>query len=161
MVPTQDTGFQVININDDFTAGHLNSPHKIPNNLWTLFEKNRDVVEEKEDVYSTEVSGPRTDTPEETNTEGFNVASIMSYAMPDSTPTHPQLVIIEDLDKPSDHESEVLVLETEELEEGEQQEQQYRKGPKSFDLNVPDVQNLEQGEVKVHSFGVEQVVPFR
>ena len=87
----------MININQP--SHSVASPHKIPTSLWTLYEKARGSEDDKE---ATEAA---TETvTEELNTEGFNVASIMSYAMPEDSEE-----VVQDLPKPSDHESEVLV----------------------------------------------------
>ena len=75
------------------------SAHKIPNSLWSTFEKSRD-TEQAED-----------------NTEGYKEASIMSYSTPANNNTKADHVVAE-LPKPSKHESEVLVEKLERVTGG-------------------------------------------
>merc|ERR1712024_359467 len=35
------------------------------------------------------------------------------------------------------------------------------KVPKAFDFNLPAAQSVESGQIKIHSFGVEQIIPLR
>ena len=85
------------------------------------------------------------------------MASIMSYSTPDQNSNASafpvEIVEIDDLPKPSEHESEVLVIE-EYVEEAE-------KVPKAFNFNLPGVQSVDHGNVQIHSFGVEQLIPLR
>ena len=150
--------------------------HKIPTNLWSSFEKSRDDLPSETTTESIEYDEIEpvpeeipsvTDVideditvdlePEENNTEGFNVASIMSYSMPDENSNASafpvEVVEIDDLPKPSEHESEVLVIE--EYDEASQ------KVPKAFNFNLPDVQSVDHGNIQIHSFGVEQLIPLR
>merc|ERR1712209_154550 len=70
------------------------SAHKIPNSLWSSFEKSRD---------------KNTDT-EEDNTEGYHEASIMSYSTSgNNNNSSAENQVVAELPKPSKHESELLV----------------------------------------------------
>ena len=73
------------------------SAHKIPNSLWSTFEKTRE-------------------TEQEDNTEGYKEASIMSYSTPANNTTKDHVVA--ELPKPSKHESEVLVEKVERVTGG-------------------------------------------
>merc|ERR1711881_804064 len=144
--------------------------HKIPTNLWSSFEKSRDdlpsetTTESADDDEIEPVPVPEeipsvTEVideditvdlePEENNTEGFNVASIMSYSTPDQNSNASafpvEIVEINDLPKPSEHESEVLVIE--EYDESSEK--------------VPKAQSVDNENVQIQSFGVEQVIPLR
>merc|ERR1719309_580639 len=150
--------------------------HKIPTNLWSTFEKSRDdfpgekttesaeydeiepVPEEIPSV--TEVIDEDITVnlePEENNTEGFNVASIMSYSTPDhnsNASAFPvEIIEIDDLPKPSEHESEVLVIE--------EYDESSEKVPKAFNFNAPSTQTIDNENLQVQTFGIEQVIPLR
>merc|ERR1711881_601422 len=152
--------------------------HKIPTNLWSSFEKSRDdlpsetTTESADDDEIEPVPVPEeipsvTEVideditvdlePEENNTEGFNVASIMSYSTPDQNSNASafpvEIVEINDLPKPSEHESEVLVIE--------EYDESSEKVPKAFNFNLPNAQSVDNENVQIQSFGVEQVIPLR
>jgi len=152
--------------------------HKIPTNLWSSFEKSRDDLpsetttesgeyDEIEPVPVPEEIPSVTEVideditvdlePEENNTEGFNVASIMSYSTPDQNSNASafpiEIVEINDLPKPSEHESEVLVIE--------EYDESSEKVPKAFNFNHPNAQSVDNENVQIQSFGVEQVIPLR
>ena len=81
----------------------------------------------------------------------------MSYSTPDQNSNASafpiEIVEINDLPKPSEHESEVLVIEEyDELSE---------KVPKAFNFNHPNAQSVDNENVQIQSFGVEQVIPLR
>jgi len=152
--------------------------HKIPTNLWSSFEKSRDDLpsetttesgeyDEIEPVPVPEEIPSVTEVideditvdlePEENNTEGFNVASIMSYSTPDQNSNASafpiEIVEINDLPKPSEHESEVLVIE--------EYDESAEKVPKAFNFNHPNAQSIDNDNVQIQNFGVEQVIPLR
>lgn len=157
--PTPTSRFEVINIDDENAAEHFYSPHKIPNNLWSVFERNRGVEE------TVPTLTPESETElstEEIVSSGLNAAGIMTYdAVSEDEPTLAgEIVEIDDLPKPSEHESEVLVIERV-SETEENQNESGRKDPKSFEFNLPWVQSVDQDEVKVQSLGAEQIIPLR
>merc|ERR1719474_1989802 len=178
---SRETGYEVINLNtnkdNQFTnhkqvgqgGGPLDSPHKIPNSLWSVFDKSR-----HEDSTTT-TSTTSTTHSDEVNTEGFSLASTTSYAMPESSDgkndeskehdtVHKEIVEIDDLPKPSSHESEVLVIErlvgnSRNNSISNSSSSNSRLVPKSFELG--GVAQAEHGTVKVHTFGAEQLPPVR
>ncbi len=156
--PTPTSRFEVINIDDENASEHFYSPHKIPNNLWSVFERNRGVEE------TVPTLTPESETElstEEIVASGLDVAGVMTYDVSEAEPTlDGELVEIDDLPKPSEHESEVLVIERV-SETEENQNESGRKDPKSFEFNLPGVQSVDQEGVKVHSFGAEQIIPLR
>ena len=80
------------------------SAHKVPNSLWSTFEKSRDTpTTTSKDPVVVELSD---------NTE----AGVMSYTTPDNTN---ETKVIKELPKPSEHESEVLVENKVALKENE------------------------------------------
>merc|ERR1712106_806948 len=176
-IVTQTTTAPVESTSEDVKttekAYESSGAHKIPTNLWSSFEKSRDdlpsetttegaeydeiepvpeeipsVTEEIDEELAVDLE------PEENNTEGFNVASIMSYSTPDQNSNASafpvEIVEIDDLPKPSEHESEVLVIE--------EYDESSEKVPKAFNFNLPNVNNE---NVQVQNFGVEQVIPLR
>lgn len=108
------TSLEIINID----RKPFDSPHKIPTNLWSAFERNRG--NSAAAVETSAASRPRQPESADINDEGLSIASIMSYTMPkDNNKTAAaaaaggkvEIVEIDELPKPSEHESEVLVVE--------------------------------------------------
>merc|ERR1712123_7851 len=176
-IVTQTTTAPVESTSEDVKttekAYESSGAHKIPTNLWSSFEKSRDDLPSETTTESAEYDEIEpvpeeipsvTEVidedfavdlePEENNTEGFNVASIMSYSTPDQNSNASafpvEIVEIDDLPKPSEHESEVLVIE--------EYDESSEKVPKAFNFNLPNVNNE---NVQVQNFGVEQVIPLR
>jgi len=131
--------------------------HKVPHKLWSSFEKSldelpRETTTSQSISRSDDVTDETSVEPEERNTEGYSVASIMSYSTPDENSNAtaiPVVEIVDDLPKPSEHQSEVVVVDTYD---------DSRKVPKSFSFPQTDKQ-AETGNIQIHTFGVEQVVP--
>merc|ERR1712243_333357 len=74
------------------------SAHKVPNNLWSSFEKNRDSV--------TTTKSPEAAVEVQQETDEVSTSdNVMSYTNVGNNSTK----IIQELPKPSSHESEVLV----------------------------------------------------
>lgn len=160
---TDATGFEVIHIgppaaaattdNTAPTAEPLNSAHKIPNSLWSVFENSRE--------------------QEEASTAAAAVASATAAATAaEEAATSSNVVVVktEDLPKPDEHTSEVLLIEevptevsssssssdlVDEIIE-EVEDEDGHKLPKAFDFGLlADAQSV-VGDVQIHSFGLEQ-----
>jgi len=165
------SGFEVIHIGKPTTDPSEeplnNSAHKIPNSLWTAFEHSREHEDETASpAVSTNPQEATEDTEEAGTEDGLNLAGLMSFMTPhheeEEHVVHPTIIDIEDLPKPDEHTSEVLLIE--ELsgyEEDNETEAGGHKLPKAFDFGLPDVQGVESGDVQIHAFGLEQPSPLR
>jgi hypothetical protein len=67
-----------------------------------------------------------------------------------------KIVEVTELPKPSKNVSELLIIE--EAATTIAPVDKHIKGPKAFDFNLPAVQNIDNGHIQIHSFGVEQVI---
>ena len=176
VAPTHQTRFEIINIDGEDSAEHFFSPHKIPNNLWSVFEKSRGV--EDTAIFSEKSELEPTSTPELTFSSTFDsestpeaeklapagsiVAGITTYDLSEAEPTVPgEIIEVDDLPKPSEQESELLVITRIPQEEEEEENESGKKDPKSFDFNQPGAQSVDPDDVKAHSFGAEQINPLR
>lgn len=178
-----EDGFEVIHIGKPATQASptaasseeepLNSAHKIPTSLWTAFENSRELEKEKKEDEDRLATSTTT-----TNLSGSSASASEEDEDGQSLIQQATIIDIEDLPKPDEHTSEVLLIEeipSEALEEeeadneteigGEQEEEEDggdHKLPKSFDFGPPDVQAVvdgSSGDVQIHSFGLEQTSP--
>ena len=151
----------------DATEKTYETAHKIPGKLWSAYEISREATTEEIEIEPVPEVTPLKELDEETsveterdeiNTEGLNLASIMSYSMPDENSNAtalPGVVDIEDLPKPNDHESEVLVIE--QVPESVTNDPRFHKVPKAIDFHHAE----EKGQVESHTFGAEHLIPLR
>lgn len=168
-------------LEESATARIYPSPHKVPTDLWSAYQDSHETthtptttdnkqetelgsgdypeIEPLPEETPSETTTEGTDNDhesEESQTEGLSVASIMSYLMPANATGNssdpPQLVE----DKTIKSET-VATDETTTAEPVEKRE----KVPKAFDFNLPAAQSVESGQIKIHSFGVEQIIPLR
>merc|ERR1712088_667998 len=152
----------------DATEKTYETAHKIPGKLWSAYEISREATTEEIEIEPVPEVTPLKELDEETsadaerdeiNTEGLNLASIMSYSMPDENSNAtalPGIVDIEELPKPNDHESEVLVVE--QVPESATNDPRFHKVPKAIDFHH---QAEEKGQVESHTFGTEHLIPLR
>jgi hypothetical protein len=174
-LPTDATGFEVIHIglpgstsviaDVSSTVEPLNSAHKIPNSLWSVFENSRE--QERGEASTTTAAVAAAATGESVVAANTEVAAAAG---------HVTIVDVEELPKPDEHTSEVLLIEeivpgvTQEEsaesnnvetddeavdDEEEEEEGEGHKLPKAFDFGLPDLQTV-VGDVQIHSFGLEQ-----
>ena len=151
----------------DVTEKTYETAHKVPGKLWSAYEISREATTEEIEIEPVPEVTPLKELDEETsvnterdeiNTEGLNLASIMSYSMPDENSNAtalPGIVDIEELPKPNDHESEVLVVE--QVPESATNDPRFHKLPKAIDLHHPE----EKSQAESHTFGAEHLVPLR
>jgi len=151
----------------DVTEKTYETAHKVPGKLWSAYEISREATTEEIEIEPVPEVTPLKELDEETsvnterdeiNTEGLNLASIMSYSMPDENSNAtalPGIVEIEELPKPNDHESEVLVVE--QVPESATNDPRFHKLPKAIDLHHPE----EKSQAESHTFGAEHLVPLR
>jgi hypothetical protein len=120
--------------------------HKVPGRLWSAYEISRhsgettteeieiEPVPERSAELDEEISVDG--EHDEINTEGFNLASIMSYSMPDENSNAtalPGIIKIDDLPKANEHESQVLVIE--QVPESATNDPVLHKLPKAIDFS--------------------------
>merc|ERR1719178_344583 len=127
----------------DVTEKTYETAHKIPGKLWSAYEISREATTEEIEIEPVPEVTPLKELDEETsadterdeiNTEGLNLASIMSYSMPDENSNAtalPGVVEVEDLPKPSENESEVLVIE--QVPESVTNDPRFHKVPKALE----------------------------
>jgi len=151
----------------DVTEKTYETAHKVPGKLWSAYEISREATTEEIEIEPVPEVTPLKELDEETsvnterdeiNTEGLNLASIMSYSMPDENSNAtalPGIVEIEELPKPNDHESEVLIVE--QVPESATNDPKFHKLPKAIDLHHPE----EKSQAESHTFGAEHLVPLR
>merc|ERR1712223_2111493 len=151
----------------DVTEKTYETAHKVPGKLWSAYEISREATTEEIEIEPVPEVTPLKELDEETsvnterdeiNTEGLNLASIMSYSMPDENSNAtalPGIVEIEELPKPNGHESEVLVVE--QVPESATNDPRFHKLPKAIDLHHPE----EKSQAESHTFGAEHLVPLR
>ena len=127
--------------------------HRIPGKLWSAYEISRqggkvhETTTEEIEIEPVPETAPHQPEEldeeisvdiehEEINTEGFNLASIMSYSMPDENSNAtalPGIVEIDDLPKPNEHQSQVLIIE--EIPESATNDPTFHKLPKAIDFS--------------------------
>ena len=127
----------------DVTEKTYETAHKIPGKLWSAYEISREATTEEIEIEPVPEVTPLEELDEETspdterddiNTEGLNLASIMSYSMPDENSNAtalPGIVDVEELPKPSENESEVLVIE--QVPESVTNNPRFHKVPKALE----------------------------
>merc|ERR1711953_1518838 len=127
----------------DVTEKTFETAHKIPGKLWSAYEISREATTEEIEIEPVPEVTPLKELDEETsvdterddiNTEGLNLASIMSYSMPDENSNAtalPGIVDVEELPKPSENESEVLVIE--QVPESVTNNPRFHKVPKALE----------------------------
>ena len=106
---------------------------QVPTSLWSVYQKNKE--SKKKAAAATPILVDiveETIAEEESNTEGLNVASIMSYATPEDTND-------DDNDNDDDNSKAYIQLGS--------------KVPKVFTYSQPSLPTF--GEIKIHSFGKE------
>jgi hypothetical protein len=152
----------------DVTEKTYETAHKIPGKLWSAYEISREATTEEIEIEPVPEVTPLKELDEETsvdterdeiNTEGLNLASIMSYSMPDENSNAtalPGIVDFEELPKPNEHESEVIVLE--QVPESVTNDPRFHKVPKAIDFHQP---TEEKSQVESHTFGTEHLIPLR
>merc|ERR1711962_554833 len=165
---------------DYTTEKTFETAHKIPVQLWSAYEISREGGETEtttaEEIETEPVPEPTlthtenqdkeslVDTEhDEINTEGFNLASFMSYSMPAQNPNStslPTVIEIDELQKPNEHESEVLVIE--EIPESATNNPAFHKLPKAIEVNHPveEIQSTTDQE-ELRTFNAEQLIPLR
>jgi len=146
--------------------------HKIPGKLWSAYEISRqahvsETTTEEIEIEPVPESTPRVHLDDETsvdaehdeiNTEGFNLASIMSYIMPDensNATAMPGIVEIDDLPKPSEHTSQVLVIE--QIPESATNDPTFHKLPKAIDFHPSE----EKESAEPQTFTTEHLINLR
>merc|ERR1711936_70861 len=143
----------------DVTEKTYETAHKIPGKLWSAYEISREATTEEIEIEPVPEVTPLEELDEETspdterddiNTEGLNLASVMSYSMPDENSNAtalPGIVDVEELPKPSENESEVLVIE--QVPESVTNNPRFHKVPKA--LETEHVIPLRQKDGKKYS----------
>lgn len=153
--------------NDDETTvePYQSGAHKIPTKLWAAYKESQDESHLKKvdhsglnnvEPVSDDITSLPSENHEEHNTESLNIATMMNYvdvskeSLIKST-ANPQIIEYKEL-------SEIIKPETETVITSNLS---VNKRPKSFDLTAPTEQSVDKGNIQIHSFGVEQLIPLR
>ena len=125
-VSSDNSPYQVIDISKP-----LYSSSKVHSSLWSVYQKNKDTTKTTNEVTDAD----------EASTEGFNIASIMSYATPDKTE-----------ETTNDDKDDI----THEQSEHKDTSEDTKESTRVFSFaQPPSLPNLGHGEIKIHSFGKE------
>jgi len=127
--------------------------HKIPHDIWSAYEK---TLEEQETTKKTEQNQGTNELIQEEiasaeeSTEGLEVAGMMSYASTDAETHHVPA-------SPADKNQDVASVSV-----TDDQKHHHNKEDKTFEIDHnPSEQSVSPGNIQIHTFGVEQLIPLR